>query len=307
MCTAAAMERRIEPTLADMRNECLEASHRGRPWQARWIEVVGVQAVAKVIILAILEQGAESLLRPDAEMRSALLRLAAIFGAVVAVTAGALAWVPFNMMPVPRPIQMKDLLYLIPQALPIAVPMGLTIAIVFGLRASLSARLAVWILSAAVACSAMSFLTLAWWAPASNQAFRTKIVGREIPKGENELRLGELGTRIDQIRAFDPAAPARRLSVLYHTRWALSVTPLVLAVFALVITGHSRRTIVGRALGAMLSSGGLLCLLIWTNSLAFRGGVPPLLGAWLPNITFLGVTAALTVRSRKHRPTSFAE
>ena len=301
MCAAAAMERRIEPTLADIRNECLEAYHRGRPWRARWIELVGVLAILKVIILVTLECGTESLLQPDAELRSALLRLSAIFGVVVAVTTLALAWVPFNTMPVPRPIDAGELLYLIPQALPIAVPIGLTIAIVFGLGASLSGRLAVWILSAAATCSVVSFLTLGWWAPASNQAYRTKIVGQEIAKGENELTLGELGARIEQIRAFDPAAPARRLSVLYHTRWALSVTPLVLAVFALVITRHSRRITVGSALGGVLASGGFALLLIWTNYLAFRGSVPPSLGAWLPNITFLGMTAALTAYSRGHR------
>ena len=304
MCTAAAMERRIEPTLADLRNECLEAYHRGRPWRARWIEGVGILAIVKVITLVTLERGSESLLHPDVEMRSALLRLGAIFGAVVTVTALALAWVPLNTMPVPRPIDAGELLYLIPQALPLAVPIGLTMAIVFGLRAFSSGRLAVWILSAAVTCSVVSFLTLGWWAPASNQAYRTKIVGHEIAKGENELTLGELGTRIEQIRAFDPAAPARRLSVLYHTRWALSVTPLVLAVFALVSTRHSRQITVGSALGAVLASGGFALLLIWTNYLAFRGSVPPSLGAWLPNITFLGMTTALTVYSRGHRPVS---
>jgi hypothetical protein len=78
-------------------------------------------AVAKVIVLATLERGAECLLQPDAKIRSALLRIAAIFGAVVTVTAVALASVPFNMMPVPRPLETGDLLYLIPQALPIAV------------------------------------------------------------------------------------------------------------------------------------------------------------------------------------------
>ena len=299
ICTAAAMERRVDPTLADLRNECLEACHRGRPWRARWIEVLGVLAIVKVIVLVTLDRGAESLLRPDAEMRSALLRLGAIFGAVVTVTAVALAWVPFNTMPVPHPVDAGELLYLIPQALPIAVPIGLTIAIVIGLRASLAGRLAVWILSAAVTCSVASFLTLGWWAPSSNQAYRTRIVGREIAKGDRELSLGELGTRIEEIRAFDPAAPARRLSVLYHTRWALSVTPFVLAVFALVISGHSRRTTAVRALGAVLSSGGFVLLLMWSSYLAFRGSVPPSLGAWLPNITFLGVTMALTLRARK--------
>jgi hypothetical protein len=301
MCTTAAMERRIEPTLTDMRNEYLEACHLGRRWRARWIAVAGVLAVMKVILHAILERGAEGLLRPDAEIRAALLRLGAIFGAVVTATAVMLAWIPFNSMPVPRPFNAGELLYLIPQALPIAVPIGLTIAIAMGLRASLAERLAVWTLTAAVACSVVSLLTLGWWAPASNQAYRTMVVGREIPKGENELTLGELRMRIDEIRAFDPAAPARRLSVRYHTRWALSATPLVLALFALMIAARRGRTAVGSALGAVISSGGFALLLTWTSYLAFRGDIPPWLGAWLPNIAFICLIAIVAARSRRRR------
>jgi hypothetical protein len=154
-----------------------------------------------------------------------------------------------------------ELLYLIPQALPIAVPLGLMVANVSGLRTSVNG-LAVWILWAAVSCSVVSFLTLGWWAPAANQAFRVKVIGHEIPKGDNELTVGEIDTRIEQIRAFDPAAPARRLSVLYHTRWALSVTPLVMAMFELALIGRSRRSTGGAVLVTLLLSGGFAFLLV---------------------------------------------
>jgi lipopolysaccharide export LptBFGC system permease protein LptF len=296
------MERRIEPALADIRNECLEAHHHGQLWRARRLQLIGVVTIVKVLALVTLEHEVGSLLRSDATTRSALLRLAALFIVVVTMATVALASVPFNTMPVPRPMGAQELLYLIPQALPIALPVGLMFAIVSGLRTSLNGRLAVWILAAAVSCSVVSFVTLGWWAPASNQVFRVKVTGREMAKGDNELTLGELGTRIEAIRAFDPAAPARRLSVLYHARWALSVTPLVLAMFALALSGRRRRTTVGGDLiTALLLSWGFVLLLVWTNHLAFRGSVPPLVGAWLPNLTFVGVTAAAMLWSLRRR------
>ena len=100
---------------------------------------------------------------------------------------------------------------------------------------------------------------------------------------------------------FDPSAPARRSSVLYHNRWALSVTPLVLAMCALALTRQRRRTTVDDALATLLVSGGFAVLLVWTNNLAFRGSVSPLLGTWLPNLTFMTVTAVLTRWSLKRR------
>jgi lipopolysaccharide export LptBFGC system permease protein LptF len=196
-------------------------------------------------------------------------------------------------MPVARPVDASEFLYLIPQAIPIAVPNGLLIAIVLGVRASLSSRLILSILSLAAICSVVSFLTLGWWAPASSQWYRTRVIGHDVARSENELTLGELGTRIDQIRAFDPDAPAIRLSVLYHNRWALSATPLIVAAFAVLIAGRNRRSPVGRVFWAVLSAGAFTLLLVWMNALAFRGSLSPPLGAWMANLSLLAVTSAL--------------
>ena len=203
-------------------------------------------------------------------------------------------------MPVPRPLDARELGYLIPQALPIAIPVGLMMAVALGRKMAPSGPLAVWIVAAGLACSVMSFLTLAWWAPASNQAFRIKVVGFEIPKGENELTLGELKTRIEQIRAFDPAAPARRLSVRYHSRWALSVAPMILAVFALVTTRRTRARALNGAT-TVVGSGAFVFLLTLTSYLSFHGSISPPMAAWLPNLTFLGVTATVMMWSRRVR------
>ena len=286
------MERRVEPTLADWQNEYLEAVERGRYWTSRWIQLAGMLAVLKVVALVTLEQSVHALRYPDADTRRALAKAGVIFGAVTASAAFALAWVPLNAMPVPRPVDVQGLLLLLPQALPLAIPVGLTTAILFGLAGRASTRVIAGALTWAVVCSLMSFLTLGWLAPASNQAFRVKVVGFEIPKGENELSLGEIASRIGRIRAFDPSAPARRLSTLYHMRVALSATPLVLTVFSLVATGRIGRRRAGRMSAALLACSGFAFLIVWTASLAFRGAVPPPVAAWMPNIIFVALTAA---------------
>jgi len=300
ICSPSAMERRVEPTLADWQNEYLDSVRQGRYWTSHWIQFAGMLAVLKVVALIALEQSAYALAH-DPDSRWALAKATMIFGAVTGTATAVLAWIPFNAMPVARPIDLQELLLLIPQAFPVAIPIGLTAAILLGLAGRVSTRTIVAALTGAVICSMMSFLTLGWLAPSSNQAYRTQVIGHEIARGDNELTLGELGTRIEQIRAFDPSAPARRLSVLYHTRWALSVTPLVLAMFALVLTGRSGRTTMLNLPATLLVSSGFALLLVWTNNLAFRGSVPPLLGAWLPNLTFATVTAALMPWSLRHR------
>ena len=298
VCDPSAMERRVEPTLADWQNEYLEAVQQGRHWTSRWVQFAGMLAVAKVVALVTLEQPAHALAHLDPDTRWALAKMSVIFGVVTTVATGALAWVPFNAVPVGHPVDLQELLLLIPGARPIAIPIGLTAAILLGLAGRVSRRIIVGALTWAAICSVMSFLTLGWLAPASNQVYRTKVMGHEIAKGDNELTLDELATRIEQIRAFDPSAPARRLSTLYHLRIALSATPLVVTVFSLVTISRIRGRRGGRLSASLLACGGFTFLLVWTAYLAFRGAVPPPMAAWLPNVIFVGLTAAATLRPR---------
>lgn len=80
-------------------------------------------------------------------------------------------------------------------------------------------------------------------------------------------------------------------------RVALSGTPIVLTVFGLAMIGRVRRSRVLRALTAVLACGGFTFLLIWTSYMAFRGIVPTLVAAWLPNIVFIGLAGAASLRS----------
>ena len=96
--------------------------------------------------------------------------------------------------------------YLIPQALPLSIPVGLTFGILWALgRLSASRTALVLVLVLALGASLVSFVTLAWVMPNANQAFRTATAGGPVAKGNNELTIGELRERIDDPSPLSPA------------------------------------------------------------------------------------------------------
>ena len=63
-------------------------------------------------------------------------------------------------------------LFLAPQALVIAVPVGLTVGMVIGARSRVSSRILPVVLIFAVSASLVTFAIAGWVVPASNQAYR---------------------------------------------------------------------------------------------------------------------------------------
>lgn len=125
----------------------------------------------------------------------------------------------------PEGLDRRLLLYLAPQAFPLALAIGLTLATVFasGGRA-FSGRVTVWLVAVGVVASVVSFIDLAWITPAANQAFRMAVFGnRALVRGAPEMTLGEL---------WQVASPDATFAYHFHTRWALALSPLVLVVFA---------------------------------------------------------------------------
>jgi hypothetical protein len=123
LCTPAAIEGRIEPTLADLRHDYLDAVSRGLHWKSRWIQTTGSLIVLKVVCLVTIERGVRSVIRLDARARTALFESAGIFAIVVALATVVLVW-PFSRKYVPQS-EVRELLYLVPAALPLAIPHGL--------------------------------------------------------------------------------------------------------------------------------------------------------------------------------------
>ena len=60
LCTPASIERQVEPAIADLRNEYLDAVNCGLRWKSRWIQTTGHLNVLKVVCLVALERAARS-------------------------------------------------------------------------------------------------------------------------------------------------------------------------------------------------------------------------------------------------------
>jgi lipopolysaccharide export LptBFGC system permease protein LptF len=156
----------------------------------------------------------------------------------------------------------------------------------------------------AFGASFASFTMVAWVVPIANQAFRVSMMGRSLPKGENELTIGELRQRLEagtrQLPAVAAPSDPSSLALNYHTRWALGSAPFVLAVFAVAFTSRRQR---GRMMPFLV--GGVVIFAYWVVMYSARGlgldrRISPFAAAWTPNTAFLVLSLAIT-RFSSHR------
>ena len=80
------------------------------------------------------------------------------------------------------------ILLLLPQSLPLTLPVVLLVGVLCGLRnRTVTARIRRAILAIGLTGSLASLGTIFWLVPAANQAFRVTIAGREVPRGPAEM------------------------------------------------------------------------------------------------------------------------
>ncbi len=306
-CCPETMARVIDPLIADLQREHGEAARRGRVWRSRVIRVAGWLAFFKVIaICAWSGELAPHRWTPDD--RKALVR-ALVIASVLIVVVTALLVIPSagnypKMLLHPSP---KRFLYLTPYPLVAGGVIGVTLGIVLGLGGrALSRRLVASAIGCALASSAVAFVDLGWVAPSASLAYRITVFGNTDPMpGIGEQSLGELRRHIEQF-TLDPALAhfglLAALSFDYHRRVALSVSPLVFTLFALVLAGCFRRRWV---------PGIVACLAIvvygWLIGMVtpWRMQWPVYAAAWLPNATIATLAAPFGIlnasRRRTHR------
>lgn len=130
-CSARTMERVIEPALADLQLEYEAAAHDGRIWRSRWIWIAGHAAFLKVLAWVIAERALDALRGATASDRHALGRTFAVFAAVTALGTGLLTLPPLldEWSRASGTIWLGILL--IPQAVPLSIPVGLTFGILW--------------------------------------------------------------------------------------------------------------------------------------------------------------------------------
>jgi len=295
------MTRLIEPVIADLQSEYGCAIRGGHTWRSLWIRLSGYAAFWKVIGLHATAR-AWPLTREWAAADDRALGRTLAFSCVASSIATMLLMYP----PLSQTVRYAEdgrfylratvdqvgwlLFFVIPQAIPITVPIGVAIGIVCGLRgraATLRTRRSIVTIS--VVCCAVMLVTLAWIVPAANQAFREIVAGRpQLPKGPNEMTLGELRTSGPRF--------------LYHQRWALSFATLALGPFAFGLSASMRGRFRSIVIGVMASLAYYSLVYFFFRvsvANALTGWPPPFIAAWTPNIMFILVTLLL-MRVRVH-------
>lgn len=301
LCSQRTMDRLIDPVLADLQAEYRDARAEGRIWKSRWVRVAGYFSLLK----AVSAYGCHRFLQPlhdwPADDRHALDRTIG-FSAAAFVAVSILLIMPVLYA---SPSQMDLVVFLIPQSLPIAVPVAFTVGIACGLAGRVvSSRLIGTVLALALLGSCVSLSATAWAIPAAGQAYRVSVARQiyatngaqvSLTKGAIELTLSELSDQIDLYARDGRAKQVRRLAHAYHLRWSLPWATFALALF--VLCAMPRRRIGRSVLGVVAVA---ICLayyaLLFAGEVFGRQGtLPAFAAAWLPNVVFVGGSAALLI------------
>jgi lipopolysaccharide export LptBFGC system permease protein LptF len=302
VCSQSAMERLIVPAIADLQHEHDDAIRRGLVWRRRWVRIAGYLAVWKVIAASTASDSARAIpewARADdrAVGRTVGYSLAAITAAVA-----LLMWAPVSSLAPRLPADKVAwmVIYQFPQALVLAIPLGLTFGILSGLRGRVATtRVRRSVAALAIVCSVATFVLAAWTMPAANQAFRELMAGRRLGgRGFNEMTLGELA-RTPAQNIWIVSATANRLAFEFHYRLALAFGSLVLGLFAMAVTAAWRGAY---RVGSVVLVGSLTCiayyvLLYWARQYGYAADQQAKVAvAWIPNLAFLAIALLLFLR-----------
>jgi hypothetical protein len=194
-------------------------------------------------------------------------------------------------------------LWLLPQSMSVALPMGVVFGVLCGLRGRVATqRVQRAIVCLAILCSLAMIVNVGWILPASNQTFRELSAGRVIARGMNELTLGELASGPTRGR-FLPGTITRRAFEL-HFRLALAFAPLVLGLFSLGVATARRKASGASLIGAIaLASCFAYYTLLYFSRFDVSEHVPAIVAAWSPNLVFLA-SALFLGKIRTHGPSA---
>ena len=303
------MERLIDPLIADQQHEYAEAIRRGDAWRRRWVRITGCIAFWKVATMVLGRALTEDVTRSDNGSIGRTIRFAGI--ATTLITA-LLVWVPLRQVLATLHLGNDSFIrltvYLVPQALCVAIPIGMVFGLLSGGARTRRSRHLSILLMAGV--SLTTLLLLGWLLPEANQAFRETMFalingfeGR-LARGTNELSLG--GLRELMRDPFVMPLIASRRAFDFHSRLALAFAPLALGLLALGVSAVRRRAAGVLTVGVL---GFAACFVYYelidsSRALMYRAPfavsehVPPIIAAWIPNLACL--VAALLLHLRTH-------
>jgi hypothetical protein len=288
---AETMERVIDPIVADLQCEYDERLAGGRVWRARLSLLRSYVALAR----AMFQLG----VRPRSDMaRTCIVSvLAAVVMTVALVIPPLLTWPRWRGDPGFTALLLVTLL---PQALPLSIPAGLCVAVLWAMRG----KVATWrrvgtVLGIALACTVIVWAVLEWVMPAANQGFRELVAARlsdgravTLERGPNELGLSRLSERSD------PAAVRQ-----YQVLWAICFASAPLGLLAVALARYVRRAASAVALALALCN--FYYVILWICAASKAGPTLATLGAaWAPNVVCVLLGSALLVRP--HRPVALS-
>jgi hypothetical protein len=303
ICAARTLESLIDPLIADLQFEHQRAVADGRLWRARWRQIAGYIAFWRMLALCAMRAATAGTRAWAAAESDGIGRTLGWSAAIIAALTLVLA-----LMPIAAVLRRADvhprglsLLYLVPQAMPIALSFGLPLGILVGLRGRSSSERTRWsVVALAVIGAAASFVVCAWVLPETNQAFRQSLFNapRFLARGANELSFGELSARLAALQQQDRLEETSTLLFSYHARLAASAAPLIWGIFALVLASVSRRTVLSMATLVLAGIIYIACATFIINASATPAWLPPPYVIWLPNALFALMTLALWIRRR---------
>jgi hypothetical protein len=290
----STMERLIDPVIADLQCEHAEAIRLGQLWRSRWVQVTGYVALVKVATIAASRMSTRAPGWAAAD-GGATGRIIGFSGIATIVTVAILVWVPLRRVPLEFAENIGTLIvYLVPQALAVAIPIGLVIGVLCGLRGRVpTLRSKRTIVLLMLAASLAALVLTGWLLPVANQAYRELAFallhpdagGRVPARGMNELTLGELMSND---------------SYQFHFRLSLAGAPLVLGLFSMTIA-TARRGRYGSL--AIVMTAVAICFgyyfLLFTARESTLGTHLPAAAAWTPNLAFVAMALLLPGRKRQ--------
>jgi hypothetical protein len=292
------MERLIDPAIADLQAEYASAIDMRRRWLSL---LVGYGAFAKVSLWCGLLGLKEAHRNWSDEDRHALLHTLWLAACAIVIVS-----VPLWLLELPRTRDllesMRDtefppnvsvqrlMIYLIPAILPLSMPVGLAMGVIFAAHGrALSRRVIGTIVLVAVAASAVSTVNVGWLNPATNQLYREAIVGEYVIKGDHEFTLPQLNRLAgsDARTRIRMSSYQASFSFELHTRLGTAAAPLTFCALALVLTIRRRA---GRiAVVAAVSGAAIGYRLMWWlgYGLSLSDAISPPLAAWMPQLALV--------------------
>jgi lipopolysaccharide export LptBFGC system permease protein LptF len=294
LCSTKSLEQVVRPAIADLQKEYADGGLAESALRRLWTLGRGYIAVMEVIVMCMLDPA--SLSRDD---RRALVRTFSWITACVLAAAVSLIVLALARIAYVGTGFVAHVGYVAPQALPLALPIGLALGIASGTNGVvLSLRTRTVIVLAALAASVIAFGTIGWKMPEANESYRQALYhaqgDRNVSmKGPSEMTFSELRDLSILARASGDSETTRRVDWHYHVRPALALASVVLALFAIVLSGWPAGT---RKVTVSTACVLYIVLLSVGESLTFEG-LPPMAGAWLPNVTFAAATFFLWPKS----------